>query len=517
MNTRTSTDNRMGNRTRLAVTAVLAVLALAVCAPASADDGGGVLGWLFGATLRQFASAKAASPGALSVDIQPEAARKAGAQWSTTGVPFRNTGTVSGLTPGDYTVTFSEVTGWTKPDDIVATVVNGERTTVVGTYVSLAPGAPEDVEASSGTFTDKVLVTWTAADDGNENVEFQVYRAQSSSTDDAQAISDWITATEYSDTTARAWVSGGGTKCLEVLNLGCNGNGDEPATTPTYYFYWVKARNQEGFVSEFSDPDVGHRGQQTKARVDAVPQALTEDGAYLAGPADTLALRLNAEAAIDPASVWGLAGVQGWDGPVEWLPVDAGQANDGWVLFEPDFPWPVGARIVLEAGAKTVDGGQIGPVREVFVISPRTDAKSGALLAEVDAGALPVALRGGVGSVYSIADAVFGEPQRVWVPVPAGHAADSLGLFFFVQDAQGGQWHGAEDVAGLLASGEAVVLEEDGTVYLGYEVRHGGIVQLAARSGSPSPAAVTSDFAGCALLIASVLALGTLRRLRRNS
>jgi hypothetical protein len=78
--------------------------------------------------------------GSVQVTIEPTAARTAGAQWRLTSGPdtaWKNSGvTLSGLAPGNYTVTYSTVTGWTKPADATVAVTAGATATRTGTYVS---------------------------------------------------------------------------------------------------------------------------------------------------------------------------------------------------------------------------------------------------------------------------------------------------------------------------------------------------------------------------------------------
>jgi len=78
--------------------------------------------------------------GSVQVTIEPAAARTAGAQWRLTSGPdtaWKNSGvTLSGLAPGNYTVTYSTVSGWTKPADATVAVTAGATASRTGTYVS---------------------------------------------------------------------------------------------------------------------------------------------------------------------------------------------------------------------------------------------------------------------------------------------------------------------------------------------------------------------------------------------
>ena len=78
-----------------------------------------------------------AEAGSLTVTIEPEGARTAGAQWSVDGgTTWRNSGaTASDLLPGGYTVAFKDATGWTKPDDQSVTVTKDATSQAEGIYI----------------------------------------------------------------------------------------------------------------------------------------------------------------------------------------------------------------------------------------------------------------------------------------------------------------------------------------------------------------------------------------------
>jgi fibronectin type 3 domain-containing protein len=90
------------------------------------------------------------------------------------------------------------------------------------------PSAPQKVSASGGTYTDKVLITWTGS---SGTSTYEVYRSSSNSSANASRIGT-ATTTSYNDTTA--------------------------VRTTTYYC-WIKAVNAAG-SSAFSNADSGRRG-----------------------------------------------------------------------------------------------------------------------------------------------------------------------------------------------------------------------------------------------------------------
>ncbi|MBK8052527.1 MAG: hypothetical protein IPK35_04410 [Saprospiraceae bacterium] len=89
---------------------------------------------------------------------------------------------------------------------------------------------PANVQASDGTFTDKVQVTWT----GTSGNWFRVYRNTTNDSGTATALGSWQNTTTYDDASA---VAG------------------------TTYHYWVRAAsdNSGANISAFSTGDTGFR------------------------------------------------------------------------------------------------------------------------------------------------------------------------------------------------------------------------------------------------------------------
>jgi hypothetical protein len=77
--------------------------------------------------------------GSIQVNITPSDAVSAGAQWQVDGGLWQNIGdTVSGLSAGSHTVSFSGIDAWVTPSDQTVTVTATQTSTVSGTYVSIA-------------------------------------------------------------------------------------------------------------------------------------------------------------------------------------------------------------------------------------------------------------------------------------------------------------------------------------------------------------------------------------------
>lgn len=80
-----------------------------------------------------------AETGSLQVSINPVGAVTAGAQWQVDGGTLQNSGTtVSGLSAGNHTVSFSTVSGWTTPANKGVLVGSNLTFAAMGTYVAQA-------------------------------------------------------------------------------------------------------------------------------------------------------------------------------------------------------------------------------------------------------------------------------------------------------------------------------------------------------------------------------------------
>ena len=94
--------------------------------------------------------------GGLAVTIQPAEAAAAGAQWSVDGgAPQAGGATVSALSSGQHTVSFTAAEGWTAPADQTVTVIAGQTITATGTYTEAS--APEGGGCFGGTASGKSL------------------------------------------------------------------------------------------------------------------------------------------------------------------------------------------------------------------------------------------------------------------------------------------------------------------------------------------------------------------------
>ena len=107
----------------------------------------------------KFLSQSASLAGSLKVSISPVKAVSEGARWRVDGGSWhKSEATLSGLTTGKHTISFSSVSGWSKPVSKVVTIVADETTTETVAYAN--PDSKVNVSAflRSG-WSDKVVVT----------------------------------------------------------------------------------------------------------------------------------------------------------------------------------------------------------------------------------------------------------------------------------------------------------------------------------------------------------------------
>ena len=359
------------------------------------------------------------------------------------------------------------------------------------------PAAPQNVAASDGTYVDRVEVAWQAVDGATE------YRLWRSGTDDvatAVAISNWIGARVYNDTTAPAATVEQGQGCA------CQ----EPAITLNYQYYWVEARSNAECVSEKSVYDRGHRAAPASkaaplagtVAVEALPAKSLNIFTRVANENSALFVRLRS-ASEDILDVWGvvLASDLATENVV-WVPMAPDGARDGWVAYYPGQPWTAGDVIDMTVGGITVSGAELGPVSYSFEVWPGeapgtelwqpayADLGTGAMDLEaesndvVDLAVVPEDEGPCLADAYTPAyrvgpDEGFAVPQRVWLPLPEGVSAEDVTLYYYYEDGRVNSWYPAEQVAGWLIEDSYLTVALDGTAYLGVLVTHGGLIQLA--------------------------------------
>jgi internalin A len=222
---------------------------------------------------------------------------------------------------------------------------------------------------------------------------------------------------------------------------------------------------QLGETGETSDEETEIRNGTVHAKV--LPYTRAEGGDRLAWQGVPIAIRLRSEASIDPDSVW--AGDV--PGALGVAAVEAGDTRDVWVIVRPDDEAYFEEVLAVTAGATDVDGAAVEAEPFAFNTDP-----------DVAVEGLPTLPEGGVEVPQAIEpEQVYPVPQRIWLPVPSGQDPSSLQLYYFHAEGEDRGWYPAENVEGWLVPDSEQIITEDGDTYIGYLVRHAGIVQLGQR------------------------------------
>ncbi|GMW02722.1 MAG: hypothetical protein AMXMBFR84_38580 [Candidatus Hydrogenedentota bacterium] len=431
----------------------------------------------------------------------------------TSGIDWLTATPPSGSAPSNVNVV-AAVNGTTSPR--VGTVqitgvgaLNSPQTITVNQAGCTISAGPGNVQASDGTFTDRIRVTWNPVAGATQ---YWVYRAideNQLSIDESQVVAV-LTTTTYDDFDVEA----GSTQAA------CGSPGGVKN-----YFYAITAVSVcgEGPASAFES---GFRGT-AKSLSSFAEQMLPASGLVQAGA--SVSVRLQSTAAIDPASVWGeVVSSAGTSEAVTWLPVTN---SDGWVSHLPEAEWTVGESIVMTVGAIDTNGGLVGPVTSTFVVAPESDAPATVDQPE-SAGGTPAAtltvwsgealpeLSTGIGPIYGVGPlAPFDTPHEVWLPAPDGVDAAQLDVYYYLTTGGVPGWYPAEWVDGLLA-GAVETVEIDGEVYLRVPVSHGGPLQIAAvdySQASIAPQGGAGGLAVVALVIAVLAVTVPISRHRKRS
>ena len=281
----------------------------------------------------------------------------------------------------------------------------------------------------------------------------------------------------------------------------------------------LQQRLANAAAADGEDDESGVSGDGT-VHEPVIPFTTADDALQLAQADSVLAIRLRTEGAIDPDSIWApLPGYGGDEAGVEWIPVadDAGRdaaapLHDVWVLFRPDETWYLEDVITLTVGAQTIEGESVESETYEFQVESEEEALARseqpaegiwqpeygedfdtdgldlsvestdtAVVAPADDAPGSPSFAEGIEAPFMVGpERVYDVPQRVWLPVPDGVDPNEVHVYYYHTTGDDQGWYPAENVEGWLVPDSYLHLRTNGTTYLGFLVRHAGIVQLGA-------------------------------------
>lgn len=232
-------------------------------------------------------------------------------------------------------------------------------------------------------------------------------------------------------------------------------------------FSWFLSMIAKNFGQSDSDGDGSNskgaeiRDGEVHAKV--LPYTRSTSGARILEPGMPIALRLRGDAEIDPQSLWGAP-----EGTHLITQPSEEDMRDVWVLVAPNENRHFAGLIDMTVGGTTASGAGVTSDSGAFLADPYAE--------RADVPGLPdIGVDGPLGI---FPETVYEEPQRIWLPIPDGTMANQVQLYYFHADGEERGWYPAENVEGWLVPDSYSVIRQGDTNYLGFLVRHAGIVQL---------------------------------------
>ncbi len=426
--------------------------------------------------------------GSLKVTLEPLGARNAGAQWRRTGTSmWRNSGSTETNVPqGAQTIEFKSVSGWNKPANMTAVITPGQTTTLSGKYGDYA---------STGSL--RVIIEPLGA----RNARAQWRRTGTSAWFDSGSTERNVAAGTH--TVEFKVIPGWNAPNRITVSVPAGGTGAGSGT------YTTKTSSPGGcnLSSKALQPFA-----ETPVYEPALPSATDENGLRGCATMASLAIRLRSNETIDTATIWGMVTWgEAESADITWLPLDEA---DGWAVYQPETPWADGEVITFTAGAYTISGAEIGTFTYEFLASDTILDETTAVIGS-DATAQQPEF---VGSAYEVVPGtVYFEPLTIQLPVPEGLDASTLEPAYLFNEGGESRWVAGARVLGWIEPDSVCVMHDADGIFIEFQARHGGIVQLRrcatdTSSAEPSNAGINGD-----LLLFFALSTFLLYRTRRVS
>jgi PKD repeat protein/pimeloyl-ACP methyl ester carboxylesterase len=426
--------------------------------------------------------------GSLKVTIEPLGARNAGAQWRRTGTSmWRNSGSTETNVPqGAQTVEFKSVSGWNKPANMTAVITPGQTTTLSGKYGDYA---------SSGSL--RVIIEPLGA----RNARAQWRRTGTSAWFDSGSTERNVTAGTH--TVEFKIIPGWNAPNRITVNVPAGGTGAGSGT------YTTKTSSPGGcnLSSKALQPFA-----ETPVYEPALPSVTDANGLRGCATLAPLAIRLRSNETIDTATIWGMVTWgEAESADITWLPLDEA---DGWAVYQPETPWADGEVITFTAGAYTISGAEIGTFTYEFLASDTILDETTAVIGS-DATAQQPEF---VGNAYEVVPGtVYFEPLTIQLPVPEGLDASTLEPAYLFNEGGESRWVAGTRVLGWIEPDSVCVMHDTDGVFIEFQARHGGIVQLRRCATDTSSAELSNAGINGDLLLFFALSAFLLYRTRRVS
>jgi hypothetical protein len=376
---------------------------------------------------------------------------------------------------------------------------------------------PKNLAASDGVSEDGVNLIWSASPGASG---YEIFRSLTNNTEDFELIATSTTAT-YIDLATKA-------PTYWLINQGCFNPGEFDINY-TVYYYEVRAINPCG-ASASSNRTTGYRGlpiadpdddddeEPEEPEVPTVPTTKSLTGEYLVQNEGRVALRLQHDSGIDPATIGLLVNGAAAD-PADyfWRPAIEGDDRLGWVVYTGVDAWVNGVVYTVETSASALDGSELlGSAEFVRDSAGEKIASEGVRVTPyLPEGEDTGLFQEGLGIVVQVAPSeVYDAPELVSIPVPDYAVGHALTLYYLRNGEVGPVWYPAESVSGLLAA--PVSVSEDGASIEAW-VNHGGTLRLGYAPARDLSAAIPVNYGTILLFAGTGLALWAMGWRRREA
>ncbi|GMW01323.1 MAG: hypothetical protein AMXMBFR84_24600 [Candidatus Hydrogenedentota bacterium] len=416
------------------------------------------------------------STGTASINVEPNNASILDAQWTLTptggtpGSPQNRKGDtqITGLTPGQYEVTFGNVTGWTPPSSVTKTIGANEVVEFTGTYTQ-APPAPGTIRVRVNGISANWVLTGTLKNGGQ--FPQQVHNG-------SKDLPNMPLGTYFVTWgTVDGWRS--------PLN---QPEGPKELTEGASIVF-------EGTYQSLTAPPTPGGGQNSGCGSSAKRLALAwREPAFPVGPAavhDALAVRIMSNEAIVPERAEArTGGVDLAVGAIAWVPM-AADGSDGYaVVNAPEDGWPFGLNVEITIHYRSEVGADFEPVNHVFTIARETTAPVALELVQEE---LPSPGIWQTSPAYRLApDTVFASPIAVELQVDDEVFEAGYEILYWGGPAGFESWHAAGNVPGWIASQEQTTTRPNGESRIRFQVNHAGVMCVVPKTAYQSSSFVSA-------------------------